>query len=361
MQVRFIKILFTGSGASGKTSFNNLLMKKEISRVHHSTRVVQAKHAISVKKAVVVASNETGSNSVVWLEMDSDCEISQIRQLLLSSKKPITEDSSNQSSEQAPKHPKPSATNSNFSHSVTQLVSKRVTSMFSHAPKVKSKNLETFDTLVKSALLVSSSHSVVNEITFNHGEVLNIITLLDTGGQPEYIHLLPTVNIHPMITFVVHDLSKSLEDQVLVEYSEHGKHVFEPYHLKYCNFDMIKFLMCAINDSLEKPTHQVPQLVTIPGKSSNSYLCCVGTHADKVTPEIMNNTDNKLTAMVEKLDCKASVWSNQNDGVLFCVDNTTAGDDNEDPLAAVIRNKIEVLATDRDDYEFPITWILFEL
>ena len=368
VQVRFIKVLFTGSGASGKTSFNNLLMKKNIDKVHHSTRVVQTKHAISVKKALVVGSQQAGNSSVIWLEMDNNSEVTHIRQLLLSSKKSISEDTSNQSCDepvQVPKHPKPTShgvTHPSPSRSVTQLVSKRVTSLFSHAPKVKSKNLETFDTLVKSALQGSSSHSMASEVTVNRGKVLNIITLLDTGGQPEYIHLLPTVNIHPMITFVVHDLSKNLEDQVLVEYSEHGKHVFEPYHLKYSNFDMIKFLMCTINDSLEKPSHQVPQLVTIPGKSTNCYLCCVGTHADRVTPEIMHNTDNKLTAMVERLDCKASVWSNKDDGVLFSVDNTTAGDDNnEDPLAEVIRNKIEVLASDKDVYELPITWMLFEL
>ena len=71
--------------------------------------------------------------------------------------------------------------------------------------------------------------------TFAHqpGEVLNIITLLDTGGQPQYIHLLPTINIYPTVTFVVHDLSKSLDDQVLVEYSQQGKHMFTPYHLSY--------------------------------------------------------------------------------------------------------------------------------
>ena len=170
--------------------------------------------------------------------------------------------------------------------------------------------------------------------------MLNVIILLDTGGQPEYIHLLPTVNIHPMINFVIHDLSKSLEDQVLVEYSEHGKHIFEPYHLKYSNFDMIKFLMSSINDSIERTSSQVPQLVTIPGKNNNSYLCCVGTHADRVGPDIIQHTDSQLTAMVEKLDCKAAIWENENGGVLFPVDNTTAGDNAKDPMQTLFEIKL---------------------
>ena len=215
-----------------------------------------------------------------------------------------------------------------------------------------------FSDLVQSNI----DSSITEQYVHPSGEVLNIITLLDTGGQPEYIHLLPTINIYPMVNFVVHDLSKKLEDQVLVEYSEDGKHIFEPYHLIYSNIDMIKFLMSGINDSFERLSSQVPQLVTIPGNDSRSYLCCVGTHADKVDADIIQNIDKQLTAMVEKLDCKAAIWENKDGGVVFSVDNTTAGDDTkEDPTASYIRNKIDHLATDKDVYELPITWMLFEL
>ncbi|XP_065906869.1 uncharacterized protein [Dysidea avara] len=373
--VRFVKILFTGSGAAGKTSFNNLLMKKTINKFHHSTNVVQAKHAISMKKAIVLEAKQSKNRSVVWLEMDSDSEIIYLRQVLLSSRKPaaVTQKrptSNNQQNEVSRNTPQQinnavEVQSNALSNQVkkppllSQSVGKRVASIFSNTVKIRSKNLGTFDDLVQSALHSGTS---LNEVVYHPGEVLNIITLLDTGGQPEYIHLLPTVNIHPMVTFVVHDLSKSLEDQVLVEYSEHGEHMFEPYHLRYSNFDVIKFLMSTINDSLERPACQVPQLVTIPGRNTNSYLCCVGTHADEVSSESMNNTDNKLTAMVEKLDCKAAVWPNKDGGVLFSVDNTTAGNDSkEDPIAEYIRGKIDLLASDKDVYELPITWMLLEL
>ncbi|XP_065907322.1 uncharacterized protein [Dysidea avara] len=165
-----------------------------------------------------------------------------------------------------------------------------------------------------------------------------------------------------MITFIVHDLSRNLEDQVLVEYSEHGKHIFEPYHLQYSNFDMIKFLMSSNNDALERPTSQVPQLVTVPGNDTNSYLCCVGTHADKVCSDVVHKINSRLVNMVEKLDCKATVWRNKDSGVLFPVDNTTAGRENtEDPTAKLIRNEIETLSLKKDVYELPITWMLLEL
>ncbi|XP_065907255.1 uncharacterized protein [Dysidea avara] len=378
--VRFIKLLFTGSGAAGKTSFSNLLMKNKISKVHHSTGVVNARHAVSVRKGVLLGSKEVDTKGVVWFEMDIASEIAYFRQVLLSSRRSVpakakpssvdapqrssSSDNKHKQTDNAVKSPKqldkpPSPGNQNTAlANPPSSVSQSISSWFSK-PKVKSDHLETFDTVVNDAL---HSHLSVNKLIHRPGEVLNIITLLDTGGQPEYIHLLPTVNVNPMVNFIVHDLSKGLKQQVLVEYSEHGQHIFEPYHLRYSNLDMIKFLMSSVNDSLEKPSCQVPQLVKTQGKNTTSYLCCIGTHSDRVTSESIQATDNTLTEMVEILDCKAAVWQNKEGGILFPVNNTTAGSDKaEDPIAELIRNKIEMLASEKEVYELPITWMLFEL
>ena len=349
-------------------------MKNRFVNFHHSTNIVQAKHAVSVKKAFVVGSSQCDYQDVVWLEMNDDSQMSHLRQILLSLdisslqktqiiKEPKSSlqialpkpDNSNPTTSQGKIVQEASVKKEYVTHQSTS-VAQRVTGLFQGS--VKSEKMASFDSLVQNSI-----ESTVFKHDFDyHGQVLNIITLLDTGGQPEYIHLLPTVNIHPVVTFIVHDLSKSLGDQVLVEYSEHGELVFEPYHLRYSNFDMIKFLMSSINDSLERTSSQVPQLVTIPGKNNSSYLCCVGTHADKVDPDTIHNTDRQLTAMVKKLDCKAAVWQNKDGGVVFPVDNTTAGNSStEDPVANSIRNRIEEIASDKDLYELPITWMLLEL
>ena len=369
--------MFTGSGAAGKTSFSNLLMKNKFVDFHHSTNIVQAKHAVSVKQALVFGSNQSDDHSVVWLEMDDDSQMSHLRQMLLSLDLPslqktlIVKEQKMSSPTPLPQAKattstrptasienemqKPSFTKQYVTHQST-FFPQRITGLLQGS--VKTEKMASFNCLVQNSM---ESNSVFKQDVKYNRDVFNIITILDTGGQPEYIHLLPTVNIHPIVNFVVHDLSKSLEDQVLVEFSEHGKYIFEPYHLKYSNLDMIKFLMSSINDSLERSSSQVPQLVTIPGKNNNSYLCCVGTHADKVALHIIQQTDAELTAVVEKLDCKAAVWENTEGSVLFAVDNTTAGDDNkEDPLANLVRNKIDILAADKDLYELPITWMLFE-
>ena len=223
---------------------------------------------------------------------------------------------------------------------------------------IKDSNLTTVDNL----LTLKSFHSCTP--SYQPGGVLNIITLLDTGGQPEYIHLLPTINVNPTITFFVHNLSKGLDDQVLVEYSRHGKHVFTPYHLSYSNLDMIKFLMSTVNDSVERPACNASdlQLPVTPGSDDKSYICMVGTHADEVSHSDKENVGEVLTTLVKKTQCHASVWYQGNKSVLFLVNNTTAGSkDREDPVANDIRNRIETIASRKEVYELPITWMLLQL
>ena len=358
ISVRFLKLFFTGSGAAGKTSFINLLLKRKFNRDHHSTNVVHTNHAVSIKKAVLHGS----TSEVTWTEFDSELEISHLRSILLP--KPLTTpvkpppttkaQPSQILMEKTDPELKPVATiNQHISPKPQQsAIAQWFTGLF--VSSVKDSNLSTFDNIIDATLPKS--------ITHQPGEILNIITLLDTGGQPEYIHLLPTINIYPTVTFVIHDLSKSLSDQVLVEYSQHGKHVFTPYHLSYSNLDMIKLLMSAANDSVERSTTNISQLVTIPGNNKKSYICLVGTHADKVRQEIKTVTETELKILVNKANCEKAVWRNDIGGVLFPVDNTTSGYEYaEDPVASVIRNRIETIAKEKDIYELPITWMLLEL
>lgn len=330
LPVRFIKILLTGSGAAGKTSFGNLLMRKEFIKSHHSTNIVQVKHSMPVIRAISLESNGESDEIATWLEMDKISQAMFLRQVLTQSK--FHGQQRNCLHNMPVKTKSTSSTGISTSRSLS--TSDPELNKHTTASKCKWENFKLpkilnnmFKTSVNSSDLLSlnclvecgmektaSEYAMVSHQT---GEALNVITILDTGGQPEYLHLLPTVNIQPAITFLIHDLSKKLEEKVTVKCSEHGKPVFEPFHLQYSNSDMIKFLMCSINDSIEKPDLKVPELVTIPGNCSASYLCFVETHADKVDRETIQIVDNTLTNMVEKLDCRAAIWQNENNGVYY--------------------------------------------
>ena len=361
--VRFLKLFFTGSGAAGKTSFINLLLKKKFTQYHHSTNVVHTHHAVSVQLATFHGSSD---DKVEWIDLDSNLELSYLQSVLLPHRtvqpkttastaaatvsKHVNEDSPD--SITTPKSVKSEPVN-HYTPPVQQVSIKHwLTNRL--ASSVKGSSLSTFESII-----LSPNQKVV---THRPGEVLNILTLLDTGGQPEYIHLLPTINIYPTVTFVIHDLSKSLSDQVLVEYSQHGKHVFTPYHLSYSNLDMIKLLMSAANDSVERPISNIPKLITTPSSSGQSYICLVGTHSDQVSEQKVKQVENELSTLVNTKHCEAAVWQTENENILFSVNNATAGHpDAEDPVAKVVRKRIETLAEEKEVYNLPITWMLLQL
>ena len=352
--MRFLKLFFTGSGASGKTSFVKLLLKKKINKDHHSTNVVHSNHAVSVKMAAFKGSPE----KVMWVELGPDTEISFLRSVLLPTKplQPSEVTATNVPAEKSiSTTPTALPQELQYSAPIQQNVSIKQWFGELFAKPVKCSNLFSFQSILSLS---------AKSCTFTHqpGEVLNIINLLDTGGQPQYIHLLPTINIYPTVTFVVHDLSKSLDDQVLVEYSQHGKHMFTPYHLSYSNLDMIKLLMSSANEALERSPPKIPHLVTTDSVNKRSYICLVGTHTDKVSNEVTEKTANQLSALVDKTQCKAAVWQTEGGNVLFAVNNTTAGYKyTEDPLASTIRSRIETVANEKEVHELPITWMLLEL
>lgn len=359
--VRFLKVFFTGSGAAGKTSFVRLLLKKKFNQFHHSTNVIHTNHAVSVKMAAFQGAPT--QSEVTWVELDSSLELSYLRSVLLSTPAKVSSHPPSPStSRKATSNP-----TQNTSSSSRPVDSQNYQTPIQHESTIKSFFAGLFASSVKVSDLATFENLVSSskggKFDYQPGQVLNIITLLDTGGQPEYIHLLPTINIFPTVTFVVHNLSKSLNDQVLVEFSQHGKLVFAPYHLSYTNLDMIKLLMSAANDSVDRPTSRIPQLVTKSGTDNKSYICLVGTHLDEVAPKVVKKIGKMLTELVKKTQCEAAVWQKPNGNVLFSVDNTTSGNEHlsEDPVASEMRKRIESLAAEKEVYELPITWMLLEL
>ena len=227
-------------------------------------------------------------------------------------------------------------------------------------------NGSVYTDLEKKILL---SEPLPETLTIDKNEAVKFITVIDSGGQPEYIHMLPTINNCPTINFVVLDMTKHLDDPVMIQYKSKHNENFTDYPLHYSNLDMIGLLMSLTTDSLEQPTKQVPMRtrLSIPNKS---FIGFVGTHKDKLEKGIFKeriaSLNDRLTSTVEERDCKFAVLSAEN-GILFPVDNTTAGDsDSEDCVVKILRQKIgdlmdKMRRSDSIDNQLPITWMILEL
>ncbi|XP_065908868.1 uncharacterized protein [Dysidea avara] len=181
----------------------------------------------------------------------------------------------------------------------------------------------------------------------------------DTGGQPEYIALLPAINSVPTINFVIHDLTKKLVDPVLIRYKRAECEEAPSYILHYSNLEMIQLLICLITDSLEQRIVQLPNCIGIP---EQSYIGFVGTHYDKVKDdrEVLQNVNDLLTCVIkEKSNLRVLSPGNS---VIFPVDNTTAGNpETEDPTIKIVRGQIGDLINETKPKELPINWMILQV
>ena len=316
LKLSYTTVALTGSSAAGKTSFLNLLSRKKFTALHHSTNVAESKQVVYT--AGVVGSGRESQ----WIDLSHDNMLEQLKDYL-----------------------------ETHTHTVTHTKMKKYTTKC----QVEDDIAGATDMVIRKLLNPDNASSL--------GDVWKMVNFLDTGGQPEFINLFPAISSSIIVTFIVLNMCggvKSLDERVKVIHSEHGVLSYEPYHLHYTNLDLIKLLMAFSKDSCIKAK---PPLSPIQHKNKNSntsYQCYVGTHADKVTTAEIQAIENKLKNTADELKCKEFLWE-LNEKVLFSVDNTTAGNDNEDPIADIIRTRIQDIVEDSSVYDVPITWFILLL
>ena len=315
LKLCYTTVAFTGSSAAGKTSFLKLLNKERFTTDHHSTN-------IAVSKQVVHTAGVAESGvKLQWIELSHETMLKQLGEYL--------------------------ETHTELSY-IKILLQK-----FGIGSNATS---QVEDNIAKSALKIFDK-------TPSLGDVWKMINFLDTGGQPEFINLFPAISSSIALTFIILNMCggvKSLDEPVKVIHSKKGKQSYIPYDLHYTNLDLIKLLMAFSKDSSLKTK---PLKLPIEYKNKNtstSYQCYVGTHADKVSPEEIQEIESKLKSTADELKCSKSLWE-LDKKVLFPVDNTTAGGKNEDPIAGVIRTRIQELVENSNIYEVPITWFILLL
>ena len=412
-----IKILLTGSAAVGKTSFCRLLFSSKLLKDYESTEIMETKQAISIMSfSMMKQKSKENSKEVIWLKLDPKNQRAHFKSLLkwrkfhkseleineealttdedmLNSHETNKNITRTQSyvSENSKKHmSKNTNTNVNDKNEKADEIAKDTsenmdTSITYTSENINSEDDASMDTFTKDISKDIATFSkcepqtdVENKIlsndpldenfTINKNEAVKLITVIDTGGQPEYIHMLPTINNCPTVNFVVHDMTKGLDDKVIVQYkSKHNKN-FADYPLHYSNLDMIGLLMSLTTDSLEQPTKEVPPNARL-SVPNQTYMGFIGTHKDKLEGNLVQRVseiNQKLTSLIDERNCRFAVMTAK-DGILFPVDNTTAGTgDKEDPVVKEFRQKIEnfmneLTASKETNNCLPITWMILEL
>lgn len=316
-----IKIFLTGSAAAGKTNFRRLLLKHIFVEAYTSTEFQETEHVYAMQASLI----ESVDEGTKWLPMTIENQIEFFNTLL--------------------KNRRLAHKQSQESLSIVQI------------PTCDENGENVHDEL--TAGLIQNKGLPEGHII---GDTVKLITIVDTGGQPGYIHLLPVLNspatsdlTYLAINCVVHDMTKSLDDPVMVRYREKDQEEIKPYDLQYTNKELIKQLFSIT--------------ATTATNISNSYVSFIGTHKDKLESgdderhKAIGSLDKQLKALVDELVTK-STTTDVITGVgqfeyIIPVDNTTAGSTGEDSIVQSFRHKIESLHGGIN--KLPIAWMILEL
>ena len=305
IKVCYGRVLFSGSSGVGKTSFYKLLMKKDRSEQHISTKLVQPEQVIAAIKGYI--HNE--DDCVEFYELNIEDEILKL-QLLLNA----------MAHEQQP-NKKPEVT----SIKTTTPEQPNNKQIMNNEEEVKLCGVE-----IQMANEMSSSTKPITK-TIQKGDEMNIFTFMDTGGQPQFISMIPAVNSSAMVTFIVHDLQNSLNDKVTVTHGDKdGKRTFRPYTIGCTNLELIKSLISFSNNKFLQKKPFLEEICEKRKKENISYLSFIGSHLDKANENSAQETEDSLDTVVKDSGLK-HVWMDIHPQYkyLIPVNNLTSEEDNE--------------------------------
>ena len=347
IKVRYGRVLFSGSSGAGKTSFYKLLMNRERFKQCPSTGLAESEQVIAVVKVDMLSQDEY----VELCELDIENEILKLQSLLntMASDKP----------------------------SKAEISSNNATLVRHSESEGKMANSEELELSTVEIQIATSSPShdmqktkLISKIEAKD-EIMNVFTFMDTGGQPQFISMIPAVNSSAMVTFVVHNVVNSLDDNVTVTHrKESGKQTFLPYTIGCTNSDLVKSLISFSNNSMLRKKPFLEEICENTTKENISYLSFIGSHidealADKNSEHTIRKIDDNLDTMVAEAGLK-HVWMNihPNYKYLIPVNSLASEGDNKYRTydsVKMIRKKLYDKILLQEIYNVPIVWLLLEL
>ena len=427
INVRHAKILFCGASRAGKTSFYRLLRNKSHKDLE-STPVGHTKQVLVSGKVNVVGTS--------WVDLDSKLETEALtKRLIMKLQRPNDTDKNNSSinnvastdcsvdrvdnkignnSVQTNKQTvdeSPINSNDNTKPPFhTAYSNPAINSPQSNNPTIAElnmPNLELKENTPKNKSPVPSDHKLqvltedemvihhdylnvpISELEESVPETWDLFTLLDTGGQPEFINMLPAINASTDITFVVLNLSAGkdcLDTPVIAQYRCEGYN-YTKQELNYTNIDLLKCLFSSIKlAAMQKKKiflyHDIIKMVK-GDEHPQPIVCIIGTHADGLKEKLNDVTsyvNKKISELevIKKTDDKVMViWSDSNGTYLRPVDNTVPRNLQERSGLQIpitpdiqamtiktiedIRDNSKKLLEKKMQYEIPISWFILEL
>lgn len=171
-----------------------------------------------------------------------------------------------------------------------------------------------------------------------------LLHIIDSGGQPEFMEVLPALVTGPVINLLVFPLNHSLHERYTAKYvSSEGKSS-ESYISEL-----------TTEETLLQSLSIVSCRTSAYSSSSQGVTLFVGTHRDLVTDEEVRTADSELRQMVTY---KCSTLCNPHlNRLVFAVDNMQTQDSEVSKLRAVVNGFI---SKNLHPTDVTAAWLLFD-
>ena len=179
------------------------------------------------------------------------------------------------------------------------------------------------------------------------------IYLIDSGGQIEFLEVLPAFLQHTSVCLFVTNLSEKLIDHPKIEYFENGMRIGEPTLCPFSNEEML--LRCV-------QTIQTQCTLQNGSRNKGSKLVMVGTHRDleNLCKESREEKNQKLRSKLCPEFDQSLVFYGQNmEEIVFAI-NANTPDPHDREVAGRIAEVIFNVASNLEPRRTPISWFKFE-
>ena len=187
-----------------------------------------------------------------------------------------------------------------------------------------------------------------------------LLSMVDTGGQPAFLEMLPALTVGPALYLIFFRLNQELKKRYQVQYVSEAH---EEIHLGESSYTVeevifqalssIAFFSCAApkEDDMSNPSHAAVLIGT--------HKDQLGSDPETVATEIKAKDDALRKTLTDILmSDKFFLHYASNDHLVFAVDNKT-GDEEE---LVKVRKRLEtIIKQEFDDFPIPASWLMFSI
>ena len=179
------------------------------------------------------------------------------------------------------------------------------------------------------------------------------IYLIDSGGQIEFLEVLPAFLQDTSVCLFVTKLSEMLSEHPKIEYFERGKSVGEPTTCTFTNEEML--MRCV-------QTIQSQRTLQDGNANQTSQVVVVGTHQDleHECPESRDEKNRKLLSLLCPAFDQSLVFNGQKMKELIFPLNAKNPGPQDLAVAGELTKVILNAASDTEPQKTPISWLKFE-